>query len=118
MRRALASVLLVLISSQLLTPLLPATTRSDLPACCRRDGKHHCVTDAAAGSPRTLSTPKCELFPQAALVAARSKVSVVASGRGTALIDFFSFRLAEPADSRPRNASLRSAYKRGPPPIL
>jgi hypothetical protein len=42
MRRVLASLLLAIISLSLLTPVLLANASSELPACCRRFGKHHC----------------------------------------------------------------------------
>jgi hypothetical protein len=55
MRRALASVLSVLLSFPLIAPLILANTDSDLPACCRRNGQHHCSassmgTETSAGT--------------------------------------------------------------------
>jgi hypothetical protein len=46
MRRLLASLLLVLISLSLVSPLLAAEKKSNLPACCLRGGKHHCAMGA------------------------------------------------------------------------
>jgi hypothetical protein len=44
MRRAPAALLLLLLSLPLIAPLLvSAPDESQLPACCRRDGKHHCA---------------------------------------------------------------------------
>jgi hypothetical protein len=50
MRRALALLLLAVIGSPLITPLLFASARADLPVCCRRDGKHHCAMGGMAGT--------------------------------------------------------------------
>ncbi|HTV16047.1 MAG TPA: hypothetical protein VME68_15105 [Acidobacteriaceae bacterium] len=49
MRRALAIFLLVGFSLPLIAPLLASTPDgASLPACCRRNGKHHCMMGAAA----------------------------------------------------------------------
>src|SRR5258708_24907648 len=70
MKRALASLLLVLFSFPLISPALFANSAPTLPSCCRRDGKHHCaMTETAAsqtpsGGAVVKSTPsKCPLFP-------------------------------------------------------
>jgi hypothetical protein len=41
--RLLASVLLLIVSLPWFAPLAASTPDSGLPACCRRDGKHHCA---------------------------------------------------------------------------
>jgi hypothetical protein len=44
MRRAPAALLLILLSLPLIAPLFAsAPDESQLPACCRRNGKHHCA---------------------------------------------------------------------------
>jgi len=44
MRRAPAALLLLVFSLPLIAPLLVSgPDESQLPACCRRDGKHHCA---------------------------------------------------------------------------
>src|SRR5271170_5942365 len=47
-RRALSIVLLLLFSAPLILPLLALTVSSEmnLPACCRRNGAHHCMMKA------------------------------------------------------------------------
>lgn len=50
MRRFLASLLLVLISFSLVSPVLAATAKPDLPACCLRNGKHHCMMGATVST--------------------------------------------------------------------
>ena len=66
MRRSLASLLLTLFSSSLITPFLSAHASPELPACCRRDGKHRCaIMDAAMQSSSGPSlVSRCPLFPQ------------------------------------------------------
>ena len=44
MRRFVSISLLLLFTLPLVSPLFAAsTTDADVPVCCRRDGKHHCV---------------------------------------------------------------------------
>ncbi len=43
MRRLISSILLVLISFALISPLLAEKTESKIPACCLRNGRHHCT---------------------------------------------------------------------------
>lgn len=73
-RRLLALSLLLLFSFPLVSPLLALSTSSDanLPACCRRNGAHHCQMKVprpdASGyqvSVSTIST-KCPFYPKPA----------------------------------------------------
>jgi hypothetical protein len=50
LRRLLASLLLVLISFSLVSPLLASAAKPDAPACCLRNGKHHCEMGAEVSS--------------------------------------------------------------------
>ena len=43
MRRAIAHSLLVTFSLLLIAPLFAPDAEANLPACCRRAGKHHCM---------------------------------------------------------------------------
>ena len=64
MRRALASLLIALFSLTALTPLFAVEQSSELPACCRRAGKHHCEMDAARTSGGPGLHSNCALFPK------------------------------------------------------
>jgi len=73
-RRLLALSLLLLFSFPLAAPLfaLSASSEANLPACCRRNGAHHCQmkmqeTGTAAQQTTAFSTPmKCPSYPGAA----------------------------------------------------
>lgn len=74
MRRLLAISLLLLFSFPLVSPLfaLSANPDANLPACCRRNGTHHChlnmqQASATAGRDAVFATPsKCPFYPGAA----------------------------------------------------
>jgi hypothetical protein len=75
MRRILAITLLLAFGSPLAIPLIASATdlqskdaQSNLPACCRRNGKHHCdmtMATALAGvnSGPALQAQPCPLYP-------------------------------------------------------
>ena len=72
MRRAIALLLLTVISFPLIGAVLPSDPASNLPPCCRRNGKHHCAMQnamnrlAVPGAPAIAAVqPKCPLFPKA-----------------------------------------------------
>lgn len=81
-RRALASVLLSLLSFPLISALLLANTLQDLPACCRRAGSHHCammqqedaVSDADGAATLKAVSSKCPLFPGSVSLSAMADV--------------------------------------------
>ncbi len=71
MRRALASLLLCLLTIPVIAQALAA--RASVPECCRRDGKHHCAMESSAAQPDgpALSEfqQKCPLYPRASTAA-------------------------------------------------
>lgn len=68
MRRALATFLVAMFSLPLIAPVLLADTDSNLPACCRRGGQHHCamsnIADQSFGTGMRAVQPRCPLFPK------------------------------------------------------
>jgi hypothetical protein len=76
MRRALAILLALFFSLGPLAAALGAENGSRLPACCRRDGKHHCAMSeqamagalaTALGSELVFSAPAhCPFYPHVA----------------------------------------------------
>lgn len=118
MRRAFAVLLLALFSFPLIAPALSTSDRqSTLPACCRRDGKHHCEMMAMQldeATPSLKSAP-CTLFPRSAMGPADLGTGLAPSRplRGVTLI-----RSRAPLLRAilPRAAGQHRAWpKRGPP---
>jgi hypothetical protein len=71
LRRMLAITLLIAFGLPLAAPLLAASTDTDsnLPACCRRHGKHHCsmgIGSSAASSVAAFQAPPCPAYPTVA----------------------------------------------------
>jgi len=66
MRRSLATFLVTLFSVPLISPFLLQSSVPDLPACCRRGGKHHCAMGSMAGADQSQGPElreKCPVFP-------------------------------------------------------
>ncbi|WP_348268731.1 hypothetical protein P8936_05775 [Edaphobacter paludis] len=89
MRRLLALSLLLLFSFPLVSPLLALSTNSDanLPACCRRNGVHHCQMkmrrsniSAHQVTISTLST-KCPFYPKPATLVRHNDARLNATAR-------------------------------------
>jgi hypothetical protein len=121
MRRILAITLLIAFGSPLIVPLLASTPdlQSNLPACCRRNGLHHCTTmapSAAAGTP-ALKAPPCGNYPSPAtpLRLAAAALAAPPTPSTTALQTS-----APPAVTRPGvyTSVPPSNQKRGPPTLL
>jgi len=72
MRRLLAILLLAAFGLPAVAPLLAQTQDADsnLPACCRRNGAHHCALSIAAQSTNAPTvSARCPAFPHRAAVA-------------------------------------------------
>lgn len=124
LRRISAILLLALFSFSLIAPAFPADADANLPACCRRAGKHHCAMATGPGGGKTSSGPaftaggRCPYFPSAFPTATNPGSFAIAASRGT-------FKpLTGHADvirSIPAHVSVsfsRSHQKRGPPSFL
>jgi hypothetical protein len=123
-RRLLAISLLLLFGLPLAAPLFGAAVdEATLPACCRRDGKHHCAMTPAenAAPPSGLGTSsvreKCPYAPAApALLLPRSfsppaETSVIAQLAACPSV-------AARTETQGRISLDRGRQKRGPPAIL
>src|ERR1039458_6732780 len=111
MRRSLSTLLLALVGAGVLLPLLQAS-RTEVPACCRRDGKHHCMMHSMGA----------EGFKSAAMVCPYGSLRVLTT-RATALV---TIRTAAPRPgprdtvqpselSRPAFPVSEGCRPRGPP---
>jgi hypothetical protein len=123
MRRALASFLLSVFSFPLIAPAIFADAESNLPECCRRNGKHHCammmdsVAPATGVSVRTVQ-PRCPLYPGAPATPAGDYVAVLKSS-GSVFAAFVSHPAIQiQVEAGYRVSSSRWAHKRGPPVVF
>ena len=120
MRRISAILLMALFSVPLISPVAFAPDAdSKLPACCRRNGKHHCAMMAAqseSSSGPVLQAGRCGFFPPGQGIPINPGVSLL-SPTSQAV---FAGLLSHPA-SRPQTEALcrisfsRAGQKRGPP---
>jgi hypothetical protein len=80
MRRGSATLLILLFSLSLIGPAVVARTDSQLPECCRRDGKHRCSLGQTSGQPSGFefrSIPeRCPFFPAVPVVSPHGKTSL------------------------------------------
>lgn len=125
MRRAWAAILVVLFSYPLIAPAFASSpVDSQLPACCRRDGKHHCamqMADMEVGNiPSGLTTvsEKCPWAPFAhgPLMLPHSFTpsphrTIAGLSHGPALV-------VRAAEAGYRISADRTRHKRGPPRLL
>jgi hypothetical protein len=125
MRRVLASLLLAILSFPLIAQILLANTASDLPSCCRRDGKHHCHMEDMGGSEHTpdgpalkATQPKCPLFPKTQVVPVYSKTMLITRALRVGTPHLVNLTIARADDHGPRIAFRDSVRKRGPPSSL
>src|SRR5215471_16738805 len=84
MRRVSATLLLAVFGVSLILPCLLADPESQLPACCRRLGMHHCSrqdSDSEHGTSIKAAPRRCASFP--GTTAARSHVRNFWLGTGT-----------------------------------
>jgi hypothetical protein len=121
-RRLIGITLLLLFSSPLMSPLLAltASTTANLPACCRRNGAHHCMmntqqTESSSSSINVSTIPqKCPAYPAAVTQIQHGDLSShTASLIYAEIVSHPSVRTQ--TEARARVALDRSRQKRGPP---
>jgi hypothetical protein len=120
-RRASAISLVAAICFSLIAPLLLADPESNLPACCRRAGSHHCAMagDESAGSLGLQAVhEKCPLFPLSTAAQFRAGAASLEDSPG-----IFAGLVSHPSvqpqtEARARVSFNRSRQKRGPPDSL
>ncbi len=119
MRRAFAVTLVLVLSLPLIAPALAsAPDESQLPACCRRNGKHHCAMSMELGnipSRYRVVSEKCPYLPfaQTPLLQPHPFVSVaLPASAGPAVGPAAIVRAAEAGY---RVSADHTRHKRGPP---
>jgi len=118
--RTLSAILLTIAMGLPMAAPLFASTENALPACCRRDGKHHCMgksmfqMDVGTSPAISSAQTKCPHFPTILAVNRHSQLGLTTS---TAV---FAGIVSHPAlspqtQSNYRVSLARSHQKRGPP---
>jgi len=102
---------------------LTAKSEANLPACCRKGGKHHCAMMAAANEQASdglhrVSAPveKCPFAPQAAPVG-HAQSWMMARERGALQVQVRLSAVVAQAESARRVSQIRTRQKRGPPAV-
>jgi hypothetical protein len=121
--RLLAIALLLVFACDTTLPALLADGESNLPACCRRDGKHHCAMMQMSEQPEntgqtwsTLSV-KCPMFPR------RSVASFIDQSAPPPVAQFAGAVIQHPVTKAQtevlyRISHSRTRQKRGPPSLV
>ena len=125
MRRLLSISLLLLFVLPLVSPLLAAApSESNLPACCRRNGKHHCAMagqlQSSGASPAASAPVLRERCPCALTAQAPSHLTYTPRQQTAAIYAGLANHPACHAqtEARLRISFDRSRQKRGPPALL
>jgi hypothetical protein len=122
MRRTIAMFMLLLFGAFLCVPLFAASydSQNELPACCKRNGKHRCMSrmmQVAPGTTQVSAPPeKCPLFPQTRMMIVVQDHAVAPSPSGA----YYAALQSHPAchsqlEAQKRISFDRSRQKRGPP---
>jgi hypothetical protein len=128
-RRLLAILIAILVGLPAVTPLFALATGDDpgRPACCRRDGKHHCMlvdmqTSGSAASSRSgfgapAVSERCPYGAKSAPAKPHSDWSLdIAQAIFAGVVTHPS--VAPQTESKRRISADRSRHKRGPPASL
>lgn len=123
MRRILSIFLALFFGFGPLAATLGASDDAGLPACCRRNGAHHCVMSAAmrawmfeaeSRTPGFTAPSHCPLYPTGA-PAATAPVHALAAATAAQSAPVFAALAAIPYRASVRSAALRTIAARGPP---
>src|SRR5277367_5598606 len=116
LRRALATLLLVLFSFSLISPVLVADPSPERPSCCLRDGKHHCAMDAAdTQSDGPALQSRCPLFSRIRCSLSNPSLPALPPPDRAAGVVFSSYGLPNTRGFAPKRLAADAERKRGPP---
>lgn len=125
MSKLLSILLLVIFGFSPVLPLLATGTPDDasLPACCRRNGKHHCAMQMNASGTALEAAPtfrapqqRCPFAPQASL-SVHTGFLAHTTQAATALVLMSHPASVAQTECKLRIARDRSRQKRGPPTL-
>ena len=125
MRRVPAILLVFLFGFAPIAPALFVDDQSNLPACCRRDGKHHCgmmdrdtaETPSSGVAGDTLRV-RCPLFPNGGAMVPECGPALLAASQTAGVSVASQTADQAQAEAGYRIVLNRSHHKRGPPPLL
>lgn len=116
-RRALSISLLLLFSFTLMSPLLASdVVQANLPACCRRAGKHHCAMPDSNSEQRKsvgIVAEKCPYIPAA--IAALHLPVLAPPAKAAVFAGLIAHPIHAQMAAQYRISFDRSRQKRGPP---
>jgi hypothetical protein len=110
MRRVSASLLLALLTFGFALPLLLGQPNA-IPACCRRDGKHHCAMSPKGAGFRSNATD-CPYRSLGAVITPSTALKVSSSVLSISLYSQFHIHLTPTTIAR---RAFDNTQKRGPP---
>ena len=120
MHRSAAAALLAWVNFTLIfaafSPAMAAD--SNLPACCRRAGKHACMLAQSPLSGPALQAARCPMYPRSGAVPAQARATGLATS-ASIIAAVTSHPAAGPqTEARYRMSYSRAGQKRGPPVSL
>ena len=122
-RRFLAISLVVLFCFPLISPLFALAPTSDnrLPACCRRNGAHHCAMPASDGQSQGIQflplQQRCPAYPKAVVPVRHEELSPASSS--LLLTAIVAHPIGKPHSEAIAYIALdRSQHERGPPAFV
>jgi hypothetical protein len=120
MRPSIAILLAAVFGWMLMLPVFAGSAESNLPACCRKNGKHHCAMMGklpAAGVAFAAVKGKCSSFPRA--TAAVHIETFKLANRQAIFAGIVGHPTVSPqTEAGYRVSHSRSEQKRGPPSFL
>jgi hypothetical protein len=123
MRRLLSITLVALLGLPSVMALLPGSDESRLPACCRRNGAHHCAMSAAmmarmmeyvSREPGFAAPSHCPFYPTHGSPATAPQFAIAWTPESLAA-PIKQFHAAIPFHASASSRELRAAANRGPP---
>ena len=120
MRRVLTWLLLAVFGLPTVAPLLAMgqDIEAHLPACCRRNGAHHCIMNAGQPSHAPVFSARCPEFPQPTMTAPAGTFIALAAPSLFVLTNISTIPASQRAETQYRISRERSHHKRGPPPVF
>ena len=120
MRRVPAILLLAVFSLSLIGPALFADTDTNLPACCRRDGQHHCDmmstrTDSASDLSMHTSARRCPFFPKTGALLPHAGPALPTASQSLSAVLLVDRHISAHKEPGHPVALALSHHKRGPP---